>query len=60
MIFVEHFEPKFVNTNNIFAFTICSISENIIGPSFMLNILTTKLIKKETKGIVGILDQLKH
>jgi len=34
--FFEHLGPKFVNTNN-FAFTICSISEIIIGPSFMLS-----------------------
>jgi len=39
--FVEHFESKFVNTNN-FAFTIFSISEIITGPSFMLSTLTAK------------------
>ena len=58
-IFVEHFESNIVN-NNDFIFTICSISEIIIEPSFMLSILTAKLIKKETKGIGGILDQFKH
>ena len=49
------------NTNNNFTVvSFVSISEVIIEPSIMLSILTAKHIKKETKGIGGMLDLLKH